>query len=146
MLKLLGADVVGMSTASEVIVARRCGLRVLGLSVVTNMTVKDASSDFVDITHESVLKVGKTVGEKLQPFVKDVIKNLKLINNEETQNTQMDVSPKTLSETKSSTENNSVNNDATNNNVNDGSGSIDASNTAKTKNSANTEPLVNETQ
>lgn len=41
MLRLLGADMVGMSTVAEVLVARQLNIRVLGLSLITNKTVTD---------------------------------------------------------------------------------------------------------
>ncbi len=59
--RTLGADLVGMSTVHEVIVARHMGLDVLGISLVTNMAagVVEAAID-----HEDVLEIGRGVEKK----------------------------------------------------------------------------------
>jgi len=56
--RTLGADLVGMSTVHEVIVARHMGLEVLGLSLVTNMAAGVVNEA---IDHEDVLKIGRNV-------------------------------------------------------------------------------------
>lgn len=64
----LGADAVGMSTAPETIVARQCGLRVAGLSCITNVAAGLAGPQ-QQVTHAEVLDVGRQVAEQATRFV-----------------------------------------------------------------------------
>jgi purine-nucleoside phosphorylase len=69
MVKILGADCVGMSTVPEVIVARHMKLETLGISVITDMG-NENQLEF--ISHEEVLQAAKHA----EPKVKTLIKNL----------------------------------------------------------------------
>jgi purine-nucleoside phosphorylase len=68
--RTLGADLVGMSTVHEVIVARHMGLEVLGLSLVTNMAA--GVSDEI-IHHEEVMEIGRRVEAQFTSLVKALI-------------------------------------------------------------------------
>lgn len=74
MLRLLGADVVGMSTVPEVIAAAQCGIRVLCISCVSNMA---AGITGAAITEEEVLETGKIIGERFEALVTGVINRIK---------------------------------------------------------------------
>ncbi|AKL95324.1 purine nucleoside phosphorylase 1 [Clostridium aceticum] len=65
-----GADAVGMSTAPEVIVARHGGLRVLGISCVTDMAIPD---QLESISHEEVMEVANKTKPKFISLVKGIL-------------------------------------------------------------------------
>lgn len=68
LLQKLGADAVGMSTVPEVIIARHCGLRVFGFSLITNKVITDYES-LEKANHEEVLEAGRQAAQKLEKFV-----------------------------------------------------------------------------
>lgn len=72
-LRLIGADVVGMSTVPEVVVAVHAGLRVLGLSIVTDMCLPD-SLEPANI--DSILKIAGEAEPKLRKIVNGVLATL----------------------------------------------------------------------
>jgi len=69
-LRLAGADAVGMSTVPEVIVARHGGLRVLGLSGISNKANLDGSTV---TTHQEVIEAGKIITPKMETIIRGVL-------------------------------------------------------------------------
>jgi purine-nucleoside phosphorylase len=72
-LRAIGADVVGMSTVPEAIVANHMGVRVLGISCVTNMAAGILPKK---INHEEVLETGAMVRDTLVRLLKAVLPRL----------------------------------------------------------------------
>jgi purine-nucleoside phosphorylase len=72
-LRAIGADVVGMSTVPEVIVANHMGMKVLGISCVTNMAAGILPQK---INHEEVLETGAMVRDTLVKFLKALLPRL----------------------------------------------------------------------
>ncbi|KAL1642041.1 Purine nucleoside phosphorylase [Diplodia intermedia] len=95
LLRTMGADVVGMSTVPEIVVARHCGIRVLAFSLVTNKAVLEAGPRGDDpiiqdmnkaeleaylskgkANHEEVLEAGREAAKDMQELVKQVLSDL----------------------------------------------------------------------
>jgi purine-nucleoside phosphorylase len=72
-LRGIGADVVGMSTVPEVIVCRHAGIRVLGISIVTDMCLPDA---LAPVALPEILATARQAEEKLRLVVRKVVENL----------------------------------------------------------------------
>jgi purine-nucleoside phosphorylase len=74
-LRTIGADAVGMSTVPEVIVARHCGIRVMGISGISNVAIAQTESDG-ETTHQEVLEAGKVIVPRLIDLIKGVLHEL----------------------------------------------------------------------
>jgi len=72
-LRMAGADAVGMSTVPEVIVARHGGMRVLGISGISNKANLDGSTV---TTHEEVIEAGKVITPKIETIIRGVLRSL----------------------------------------------------------------------
>ena len=70
MLRTLGADLVGMSTALEAIAARAAGLEVLGVSLVTNAA---AGMTGEPLSHAEVLAAGAAAASRMGGLLRDVV-------------------------------------------------------------------------
>ena len=73
MFKILGADLVGMSTVPEVIVANHMGLEVLAISLVTNLA---AGISEEKLSHEEVVEAGRVAGVKFTSIVEKIIERI----------------------------------------------------------------------
>ena len=72
-LRTIGADAVGMSTAPEVVVARHMGMRVLGLSLITNKATGD---EMEEVKHEEVLTTASAASAKFALLVSGILRGI----------------------------------------------------------------------
>jgi len=75
LLRLGGADALGMSTCHEVTTAVQCQMRVLGFSLITNIAQTDVKMSSI-LSHDEVLDAGAKASEKFCHLVTRIIKNI----------------------------------------------------------------------
>ncbi len=73
MFRVFGADAVGMSTVPEVIVARHCGIRTFGISIITDLGVP---GKIVEVSHEEVQRAANAVQPLMAEIFRELIKKL----------------------------------------------------------------------
>jgi purine-nucleoside phosphorylase len=73
MLERMGADAVGMSTVPEAIVAKASGMRVAGVSCITNLASGIANHP---LSHDEVLDVGREAGTRFRALVAEFVRRL----------------------------------------------------------------------
>jgi purine-nucleoside phosphorylase len=72
-LRTIGTDAVGMSTAPEVVVARHMGMRVLGLSLITNSATGE---EIAEVQHAEVLATADAVRPLFAALVRGIVRDL----------------------------------------------------------------------
>ncbi len=73
MLRTLGADAIGMSTVPEVLVARALGIRVAGISAITNAASGVTNAP---VSHAEVLDVGRQIAARFEAIVTEFVARL----------------------------------------------------------------------
>lgn len=73
MYHILGGDAVGMSTVPEVIVARHCGIKVFGISIITDLGGFDKP---VEVNHTEVQKAANDAQPKMTTLITEMIKRI----------------------------------------------------------------------
>lgn len=71
--RTIGGDAVGMSTVPEVIVANHAGMKVFGMSIITDLGVP---GKIVEVTHEEVQEIGNKVQPLMTLIMKELVKEL----------------------------------------------------------------------
>jgi purine-nucleoside phosphorylase len=85
MLRGWGGDTVGMSTAHEVLTAYHAGMRVLGFSSVTNLSLDNTEAQD-NISHEDVLRLGKQIVPRLATIIRGVLREMPPYDPSESEN------------------------------------------------------------
>ena len=73
MIRTLGGDAVGMSTVPEVIVARHSGIKVLGISCISNMAAGILDQP---LSHDEVIETTEKVKNNFMKYIKEIVKSL----------------------------------------------------------------------
>lgn len=73
MLARVGGDAIGMSSVPEVIAARHCGLKVLGISCITDMAIGE---ELEPLTHEQVVAVAEQTRPRFIALMKEILKEV----------------------------------------------------------------------
>ena len=72
-LRFIGGDSVGMSTVPEILAAKHCGMKILGLSLITNKVVFSKDDNLVPASHAEVLQAVEESGKRVELIVKSFV-------------------------------------------------------------------------